>query len=58
MNGMQMGPPHGNDILGVIVVVSGALATLWVFILAFRATLWPGEEEVDHPKYLIFKDDR
>ncbi len=57
MNGMQMGP-MGNDILGTIVVIAGAVAALWAFVLAFRATLWPGEEEVDHPKYLIFKDDR
>lgn len=55
---MQMGSPHGNDILGTIVVVAGALATVCAFVLAFRATLWPSEEAVDHPKYLILKDDR
>jgi hypothetical protein len=58
MNGMQMSPPPVGDILGAIVVIGGVLATLWAFILAFRATLWPGEEAGDHPKYSIFKEDR
>jgi len=58
MNGMQMAPPSGGDALGTIVVIAGALATLYAFILAFRATLWPGETAPDHPKNLIFKDDR
>jgi hypothetical protein len=55
---MQMAPPSGGDALGTIVVIAGALATLYAFILAFRATLWPGETAPDHPKNLIFKDDR
>ncbi len=58
MNGMQMGPPAGGDLLGTVVVIAGALATLYAFVLAFRATLWPGETAPTHPKYLIFKDDR
>ncbi len=58
MNGMEMGPPSGGDVLGTIVVVVGALATLSAFVLAFRATLWPGETSSDHPKNLIFRDDR
>ncbi len=58
MNGMQMGPPQGGDILGTIVVVAGAIATLLAFILAFRATFWPGETASQHPKNIIFKDGR
>ncbi len=58
MNDMQMGPPSGGDILGTLAVVAGALATLCAFVLAFRATLCPGETSPDHPKNLIFRDDR
>ncbi len=58
MNGMQMGPPSGGDLMGTLVVVAGALATLYAFVLAFRATLWPGETACDHPKHLILRDDR
>ncbi len=58
MNGMQMGPPHGGDVLGTIVVVAGAIVTLLAFVLAVRATFWPGETGLDHPKNIIFKDDR
>jgi hypothetical protein len=58
MNDMQMGPPTGGDIPGTIVVIVGAFVTLLAFVLAFRATLWPGETASDHPKNLIFKDDR
>ncbi len=53
-----MGPPAGGDIVGIIVVLAGAVATFLVFVLAFRATLWPSETAPDHPKHLIFKDNR
>jgi hypothetical protein len=55
---MQMGPPAGGDIPGTIVVIAGAIVTLVAFALAFRATFWPGETAPDHPKNLIFRDDR
>ncbi|MBC5828648.1 MAG: hypothetical protein GIW98_00460 [Candidatus Eremiobacteraeota bacterium] len=58
MNGMQMGPPQGGDILGTILVVAGTIVTLLAFVLAFRATFWPGETAPDHPKRIIFKTDR
>jgi len=58
MNEMQMGPPVGGDIPGTIVVIAGALVTLLAFVLAFRATFWPGETAQDHPKNLIFRGDR
>jgi hypothetical protein len=58
MSGMQMGPPPGGDLLGTIVVIAGALVTLLAFVLAFRVTFWPGETAPDHPKNIIFKDDR
>jgi hypothetical protein len=58
MNGMQMGPPPGGDILGTIVVVAGTMVTLLAFVLAVRATFWPGETAPDHPKTIIFKNGR
>jgi len=58
MNSMQMGPPAGGDLLGTLVVIAGALVTVLAFVLAFRATLWPGETAPDHPKNLILRDDR
>ena len=57
MNGMQMGPPPGGDLFGTLVVIAGVLAACAAFALAFRATFWPGEIALDHPKRSIFKDD-
>jgi hypothetical protein len=55
---MQMGPPPGGDPLGTIVVMIGALATLYAFAVAIRTTIHPGETDALHPKRVIFKDDR
>jgi hypothetical protein len=55
---MQMGPPAGGDLWGTLVVIAGALVTALAFVLAFRATFWPGETTPDHPKNLILRDDR
>jgi hypothetical protein len=57
MNDMHMGPPAGGDVFGTIVVVAGVVMTLYAFIIAIRATLWPGETAPDHPKHIIFKND-
>lgn len=56
--GMSMGPPSGGDPLGLAIIVVGTLVTLWVIAFAVRASVRPGETDPDHPKYLIFKDDR
>jgi NADH:ubiquinone oxidoreductase subunit 6 (subunit J) len=53
-----MGPPSGGDVLGTIVVIVGAILTLYTFVVAVRTTFRPGETEDAHPKLLIFKDDR
>ncbi|HVT93315.1 MAG TPA: hypothetical protein VHD76_10760 [Bryobacteraceae bacterium] len=58
MNGMQMGPPAGGDPLGAAILVLGALVTIASFALAIRFTLWPGERDASHPKYLILREDR
>jgi hypothetical protein len=55
---MHAGPPPGGDPLGTIVVMIGALVTLYAFAVAVRTTLRPGEEGATHPKRLIFKDGR
>ena len=59
VNGMQMAPPPGGDSLGTIVVIVGAIATL------LRVRRWrsarrcgPAKTAPDHPKNLIFRDDR
>jgi hypothetical protein len=54
----RMGPPAGGDLLGTIVVIVGAILTLYTFVLAVRTTFRPGENDDAHPKMLIFKDDR
>jgi hypothetical protein len=58
MNEMQMGPPAGGDLLGTIIVIAGAIVTLYTFVVAARTTFRPGETEDTHPKLLILKDDR
>lgn len=47
-----------GDPLGIVVVVAGAIATAWTFVLAFRLTIRPGEHEPDHPKRTILREDR
>jgi hypothetical protein len=47
-----------HDPLGVIIVLAGTIGTAWTFLLAARFTLWPGEDEPDHPKRGILRDDR
>jgi hypothetical protein len=58
MNDMMAKAQFGGDVLGTIIVVAGALATLLTFVIAFRVTFWPGETSPDHPKNLILKSDR
>ena len=58
MNGMQMGPPMGGDPVGAAILILGALVTIASFVLAIKFTLWPGESDAGHPKYLILRDDR
>lgn len=55
---MQMAPPTGGDPIGTIVVIAGAIATLYAFIVAVRATIAPGEARGDHPKNIILRADR
>jgi hypothetical protein len=54
----DMAPPLGGDLAGTIVVILGSIATLYAFVVAVRTTLRPGESESEHPKLLIFRDDR
>jgi hypothetical protein len=54
----NMGPPGGGDVLGTIVVIVGAILTLYTFVVAARTTIRPGETDPDHPKRLILDEDR
>ena len=47
-----------SDPLGMLIVIAGTIATAVAFGLAIRATLWPGETDPSHPKYIIFREDR
>ncbi len=47
-----------TDPLGMLVVIAGTIATVLAFAIAIRATLWPGETDPGHPKYIIFREDR
>ena len=48
----------GADPIGIAIVVVGAIATVWTFYLAVRMTIVPGEEQLDHPKLAILREDR
>jgi hypothetical protein len=47
-----------TDPFGTAIVIAGAIATLLAIVLAFRMTVWPGEEAEDHPKRVILREDR
>jgi hypothetical protein len=47
-----------SDPLGLLVVALGTIATAIAFVLAFRMTFWPGENEPDHVKRSILEEDR
>jgi hypothetical protein len=47
-----------SDPLGLLVVALGTIATAIAFVLAFRMTFWPGENEPDHAKRSILEEDR
>jgi len=55
---MHMGPPPGGDPIGLLIVIVGVLVTLWTIVFAIRASVWPGETDPRHAKYLILKGDR
>lgn len=48
----------GADLFGIAIVIAGTIATVWTFYLAIRMTIVPGEEQLDHPKYAILREDR
>lgn len=54
---MNAAPAH-DAAFGWIVIAAGTVATLWTIVAAAYWTFWPGERDPQHPKHLIFKDDR
>lgn len=57
MSGMQM-QPSGHDVLGLIVIAVGSVATIWTIIIALFWTIRPGETDPDHAKRMILRSDR
>ena len=55
---MSMTPPVHGDPVGMAIVVLGAVFTVWAIVFAVRASIAPGERDPNHPKFLIFKEDR
>lgn len=50
--------PAARPALYEYLLVGGAVVVLvWVFYLAIRVSVWPGEEEPDHIKRLILEDE-
>ena len=47
----------GTDLIGTAIVVIGFVVTAWVFVLAFKMSIWPGEKNPDHPKHAILRED-
>jgi len=53
---------HAHSISGAhafweyAVVVAAVIVLIWVLYLAFKYTVWPGEEEPDHIKRRILED--
>lgn len=50
--------PHGADPIGIAIVIVGAIATAFVFALAIRWSMHPGEDDPAHIKRLVLRDDR
>lgn len=57
MNGM-MAQPSPHDVLGWMVVVIGAITTIATIVASVYWTVRPGENDPQHPKRLVLKDDR
>jgi hypothetical protein len=54
---MDMQPP-AQEPLGWIVIVVGAIVTSGVIFAAVYWTVRPGETDPNHPKRMIFRNDR
>lgn len=47
-----------SALLGWLVIVVGALATVGTIVAALYWTIRPGEQDPHHPKYTILRSDR
>jgi len=45
-------------VTGWLIIVFGVAAASYAICAAVWLSIWPGETNEDHPKRLIFKDDR
>ncbi len=44
--------------IGVLIVAGGTAAALWTIAAALYWLIKPGEDDPQHPKRLILRDDR
>jgi hypothetical protein len=47
----------GPGILGNLIIIAGIIATTAAFAGAIKMTFWPGEQNANHPKYTILRED-
>jgi hypothetical protein len=50
--------PHGDLVLGWIVIGAGTIATIFTIVSAVYWAIRPGETDPRHPKRIILRDDR
>lgn len=51
-------PLAGDGLLGWLVVIVGAVATIFAIASTIYWFLRPGETEPDHPKRIVLRSDR
>lgn len=44
--------------IGAIIVVVGAVVTVWTIVVSIVWIVRPGETEPNHPKRVILREDR
>ena len=54
----DMAPVDPHDYVGYAIVIAGTIVTVYSFIAAFVWSIRPGERDPEHPKNLIFREDR
>ena len=53
-----MAPVDPHDVLGWTIVSIGIAFTAFSVVAALKTSIWPGERDPNHPKMLIFREDR